>query len=195
VVALRAALEGWHYGFRTGCGLVLVLLTADGPILVRAALGTRARGRHRSLRFQRCHGTAGRHRVVRACLFLLIGRRRQVQSGDPIGSGGNPSRVSPDAGSSALPELDRRSLLGIISNLFSRGNVVERIHGGRHHPCLRPAIISDVGIEGRLSGRHSSWRGASCRYGPNVSRARARRLSPRCRHPLQEVTASVSALS
>jgi hypothetical protein len=26
------------------------------------------------------------------------------------------------------------------------------------HPCLRPAIVSDVGIEGRLAGWHSSWR-------------------------------------
>ena len=36
--------------------------------------------------------------------------------------------------------------LGIVSNHFSRDNMVERRH---HHPGLRPAIVSDVRIEGR----------------------------------------------
>ncbi len=53
---------------------------------------------------------------------------RQAQSGGPIESGGESTRASPDAESSARPELGRRSGLGIISNLFRYGNVVERIH-------------------------------------------------------------------
>src|SRR4051812_26140848 len=44
---------------------------------------------------------------------------------------GKSPPVSPDDEGSALPELDRRSPLGIVSNLFRNDNVVER---GREGP-------------------------------------------------------------
>jgi hypothetical protein len=144
--------------------LVLVLLTADGPILVRAALGTGDGGAIEAFDFS---GALAQRAGIG--WYGHVYSFSSVDAGKPRAAAPQDRRAISCAGlawaTATMPDrsIGRRSPVGIITNLFSRGNVVERIHGGRHHPCLRPAIVSDVGIEGRLSGRHSSWRGASCR--------------------------------
>jgi hypothetical protein len=40
----------------------------------------------------------------------------------------------------------------------------------RHHPRHRPAIVSDVKIEGRPSGQHSSWRAKALRLRGSTAR-------------------------
>jgi hypothetical protein len=68
----------------------------------------------------------------RSYTLSRLQKHREAQSGDPIEAGGESTRASLDDESSARPELDRRSPLGIVSNLFSRGNVIKRRRDGHH---------------------------------------------------------------
>ena len=110
---------------------VLVLLTADGPILVRAALRTRHGGAIEAFDFSGAMAQrAG------------IGWYGHVCSFSSVDTGG-------------LRAALQLELYQIFSDMVMWSSGDARV---RHHPCLRPAIASGVGIEGRSPGRHSSWR-------------------------------------
>jgi hypothetical protein len=79
---------------------------ASAPELFPAGPALRLRGS--TARFVSGAGAGRGAGLPRRRLCLGCGFRKQARSG-PIQSGGNPSRASPDAESSALPELGRRS--------------------------------------------------------------------------------------
>ena len=103
--------------------LVLVLLTADGPILVRAALRTRHGGAIEAFDFSGAMAQrAGIGWYGHVCSFSSV-----------------------DAG--RLRAALRLELYQIISGMVMWSSGDAR---ARHHPRPRPAIVSDVKIEGRL---------------------------------------------
>ena len=111
--------------------LVLVLLTADGPILVRAALRTRHGGAIEAFDFSGAMAQrAGIGWYGHVCSFSSVdtGRLR------------------------AALQLD---LYQIFSDMVMWSSRDAR---AVTYARPRPAIASGVEIEGRLSGRHSSWR-------------------------------------
>jgi hypothetical protein len=110
--------------------LVLVLLTADGPILVRAALRTRHGGAIEAFDFSGAMAQrAGIGWYGHVCSFSSVdaGKPRAAAPSSP---GEIPPARAWTPRVQPFRKLDRRSRFGIISNLFKHGNVVERRREG-----------------------------------------------------------------
>jgi hypothetical protein len=110
--------------------LVLVLLTADGPILVQAALRTRHGGAIEAFDFSGAMAQrAGIGWYGHVCSFSSVdaGKPRAAAPSSP---GEIPPARAWTPRVQPFRKLDRRSRFGIISNLFKHGNVVERRREG-----------------------------------------------------------------